>query len=298
MSTDPNSGIAYITMYDNTGGMLSNGVQFSGELIAPDEILTVAHGVTDDAGHIRNFGTAFLGFNGVTSAPGISISSVHVLDTSHSSGFDSDAAVTTDFAVIHLSQAVVGATTFSLQAGTPGTYTVTGYPALAGGQRVSATENLTQGLYPGELQGTSLLTNQSSAGASGGAVYTSKGAGYSLGGIVTAEGAGEVMMMTALTTADIAQIDAWVYADDSGDTWGRAFASPPATASASDGGFGGAGTADPAPAPAPTDRLEFDGSPPGIGRSGRLGPTQQRHVGGLDGHRYCHPAGRQRQRHP
>lgn len=257
MSTDPNSGIAYITMYDKSGSTLSNGVGFSGVLIAPDEILTAAHGVTDGAGNMRNFGTAYLGYSQGTLTGGVSIDSVHVLDNTHNGSAESDSSITTDFAVVHLSQPVMTAATFALTTGTPGNYTVTGYPGSAGTTRVTVGENLMQGLYDGELVGTSLVSGQSSAGASGGPAYTSNNGVLSVGALVTASGPNGTEMFTGLTAADIAQIDAWVYSDDSADPWGSQFApgrgmnGGGSGTGTTGGGSGGTGTAS---AP-PVDRL-------------------------------------------
>lgn len=250
MSTDPNSGIAFVTMFDDSGGKLSKGAQFSGVLIAPDEILTVAHGVVASDGTILDTGTAYLGYDGGPLTGGDAITAVHVLDTTHRlGGVETDSLVASDFAVVRLATPVTSAATFSLGTGAPGTYTITGYPAVARGARTSVTEGLRNGYASGELTGGEILPGLDGAGASGSPVFATAGDVSTVRGLYTADDGAGHAMLTSLTQADVDQIKAWVYADDKGDSWGAAFA--PTSPGSQPGS-----TTPPPPLPAPVDRLD------------------------------------------
>ena len=215
MSTDPKSGIVYATMYTSSDGVLSDGAQFSGVLIAPDEILTAAHCVTGVGKTIRNFGTVCAGYDGAPSSEGsIAVDGVHVLDASHNDTSLTDALASTDYALLHLSQAISGGTVFSLASALQGgTFEVDGYPAAAAGHLAELQETLSPGSVSGELKGTAIAGTADSRGGSGGPVWSDTSGMPTVVGIASGAASDGSGVFKALTSQDIAQIDAWVQAD-------------------------------------------------------------------------------------
>ncbi len=263
MSTDPNSGVGLVEMFDNVNGSLTDGERFTGVLISPDEILTVAHGVTNTDGTFRNSGAIYLGQDGTSlSGEAVGISSVHAVDGSHpSGGMENDAQVATDFAVIHLDKPVTDAQVFSLGTGAAGTYTMTGYPALDGYSRASVTEALTAGNANGELQGASIVGSGDAEGASGGPVWSMVNGTPTVSGLVVAGDNATKQYMLSLTATDITQIDAWVASDDAVATTTPTPVATPIpvvtttpVGSTSTSGSGSTGFV--VSPPAPTDRLD------------------------------------------
>ena len=208
------SGVAYLTMFDMADGALTDGVQFSGVLVAPDEVLTAAHCVTDAKGGQRNYGDAYFGYAGdPAGAEDVRVTGVHVLDGTHV-GPESDAQVATDFALVHLSRAVTDAQVFALGIGTGGgDVTVDGYPASAGGKLVEGSERVNPTGTTGETTGANVVPGGDGRGASGGPVWTTVGGTPTVVGLVSAQSSAGAMMFKALTGADVAQIQAWVAGD-------------------------------------------------------------------------------------
>jgi V8-like Glu-specific endopeptidase len=221
-SFDPTTGIVYMNMYQPGA---ATGEQVSGVLIAPDEVLTVAHGVYGGAGGntgiFQNAGTVIPALNAGSSPFGsYSINGVNVMPEAD---YNTAASGQTDFAVIHLSAPVVGAAIFSLGSGfTTGTLTVSGYPAASGGAYVSQTETVSQ------MPGMSMLTGQAltsqPAGSSGGPDWTMTDGLPTVYGINESANSADMNVgyFTQLTSADVTQIQAWVAADDPGTPWGLA----------------------------------------------------------------------------
>jgi V8-like Glu-specific endopeptidase len=183
-------------------------------LIAPDEVLTVSHAV-----YISGVGTASdiavsADYDDGSAPDGSSAGTyIHYLTVQDANGTITNQQSQYDYAVIHLDTPFdVG--TMALDSNFQGgAVDVTGYPAWAGGVLVNNPEQVSVNPQYSLLEGTSI-----GPGSSGGPVWVigSDGMPEIVGLISSSTGSsvGGQGNFVQLTSADVANIDAWVAADD------------------------------------------------------------------------------------
>lgn len=205
---DPTDAVVSISWQAVSGDTITTE-QGSGVLIAPDEVLTAAHLVYDDAGRTVTDAvvTSDAGGRSLRAAE----ASVHAMPLADWTRVASAAG---DFAVIHLATALAGLPTMALGSGfAGGGVTVTGYPTATAGARDSLAEILAPVAgASGILQGTPLGAPGDPRGASGGPAWqTVDGAATVVG--LTSSASGSTGFFVGLTPADVAAIDAWTASD-------------------------------------------------------------------------------------
>ncbi len=215
----PSNGLVYLTFSgkDASGNAIIE--QGSGVLISPDEVLTAAHLVYNPDGSLRTAGSATVGSG--TAAPTAAVSSVQV---GAFQNYASVAGMGSDFAVVHLSTQVTDGTIFSLGSdATSGTFQVSGFPAGTAGALDTKTETLSV------ASGTEVYTGQTlnegagnPNGSSGGSIYQVVDGNPTAYGVISADLTSNTSQgfFKELTSADVAQIKAWVATADSGGSTG------------------------------------------------------------------------------
>jgi V8-like Glu-specific endopeptidase len=202
-----------VPIVDEIGGQLWQG---SGVLIAPDEVLTVAHVVYHSDSGAAIAAVVAPGYDAGNEPYGLAYATiVHYNPVQDSGGQISLDQSQYDYAVIHLSRPFPTAGTMGLQADFPGgSVTVSGYPGDSGGRLDNSQQNVTKDPYYTLLDGTSI-----GPGSSGGPVWIFNAGGNSeVVGLVSsgAGGAGAPGFFVQLTQAALAQIESWVLGDESG----------------------------------------------------------------------------------
>ncbi len=209
------NGLVYLTFTGKDAAGNSIIEQGSGILISPDEVLTAAHLVYNPDGSLRTAGSATVGSG--TGAPTAAVGGVQV---GAFQNYSSVAGMGSDFAVVHLSTKVTDGTIFSLGSDmTSGTFQVSGFPAGTAGALDTKTETLSV------ASGTEVYTGQTlnegannPNGSSGGSIYQFVNGAPTAYGVISADLTSNTSQgfFKELTSADVAQIDAWVAAADSG----------------------------------------------------------------------------------
>lgn len=225
----PSNGLVYLTFSGKDASGNSIVEQGSGVLISSDEVLTAAHLVYNPDGSLRTAGSATVGSG--TAAPTAAVSGVQV---GAFQNYASVAGMSSDFAVVHLSTQVTDGTIFSLGSDmTSGTFQVSGFPAGTAGALDTKTETLSV------ASGTQVYTGQTlneggnnPNGSSGGSIYQVVNGNPTAYGVISADLTSDTSkgFFKELTSADVAQIKAWVATADSG---GSTSTSALASASAS-----------------------------------------------------------------
>ncbi len=212
-TVDPNTGMAYVLIGEvDASGNVSDMVQASGVLVAPDEVLTAAHVIYGTNG-LRTSGTVIMDYNKGTYTTTDSVAGVHVVAQAD---YTTDAGEQTDYALIHLSTPVTGGTVFNLAAfGGNGTYNVSGYPAGTGGALDTQSEQVTKESSYTVLNGATLSQGTNNAhGSSGGPVWTTVNGTPTVEGVISAESSdGTTGFFTQMTATTVAQIQSWIAQD-------------------------------------------------------------------------------------
>ncbi len=224
---NPNNGIVYLTMKGTDASGHPVTVQGSGILLSDDEVLTAAHIVYNDDGTLRNAGSASVGYNAGTS---IAMSKIDGAQALAKQNYASVAGMGDDFAVVHLSTPVSGATIFSLGSDLPtGNFIVSGYPAGTSGSLDTRSEALSVASGTNVYTGATLSDGAGNpAGSSGGAIYQIVNGVPTVYGVISAESTSDPTkgFFKELTAADVTQIKAWVAtADQSGAAAGAGVSS-------------------------------------------------------------------------
>ena len=211
------NGLVYLAMVgvDASGHTFTE--QGSGVLLSADEVLTAAHLVYNDNGTLRTAGTAAVGYNGGSA---LAFSRVDGAQAGAKQDYATLAGIGGDFAVVHLSTPVTNGTVFSLGSDLlSGTFDVSGYPVGTSGTLDTKTEALTA------TSGTQVYTGgtlndgtHNPAGSSGGSVYQIVDGAPTAYGIISADLSNDTSkgFFKQLTAADVAEIQSWVAAADSG----------------------------------------------------------------------------------
>lgn len=211
------NGLVYLAMVgvDASGHTFTE--QGSGVLLSADEVLTAAHLVYNDDGTLRTAGTAAVGYNGGSA---LAFSRVDGAQAGAKQDYATLAGISGDFAVVHLSTPVTTGTVFSLGSDlSAGTFDVSGYPVGTSGTLDTKTEALTvtsgTQVYTG---GTLNDGTHNPAGSSGGSVYQIVNGAPTAYGIISADLSSDTSkgFFKQLTSADVAEIQSWVAAADSG----------------------------------------------------------------------------------
>ncbi len=211
-STNPADSVVYITSLKTAATATSPAIyeQASGVLIAPDEVLTVAHAVYDDSGNLLTGTMVSPGYQG-----GV-VYGVAAAQTTHAQAFtDWTTLLGTqqDFAVIHLATPITNVPVMALGADFGGgQVTITGYPTATSGSQDSVTENVTKVDGYNAFQGVALGAPGDAHGSSGGPLW------HLVNGVPTVVGLSSSQTGTTgnflqLTSADVAQIQAWIAQD-------------------------------------------------------------------------------------
>lgn len=213
----PYGAVVLINVLANSGGGL--GWHGSGVLISPDEVLTASHVAFDSDYGLATEIQVAPGYQNGAAPFGVLSGTVAHYNTSIS---EAGGSITyndsqSDYAVIHLSQPVVGAPVMAITPGfAGGAVQVTGYPDRAGGTTMvddvqTVAKDPAYTLLDGSDTGT---------GSSGGPVWT-----YGPDGkpqVVGLVSSGSTALGTGydvqITPAAAAQIAAWVKQDDAGLT--------------------------------------------------------------------------------
>ena len=210
---DPGLGLAYVIIGEkDASGNVSDMVQASGILVAPDEILTAAH-VAYGTNGLRSYGTVFVGYNQGNYAYSSSVDSVHVVAKAD---YSTDAGEQTDYALIHLSTPITGGTVYALGTnGADGTYYVSGYPAGTSGAPDTQSETLTKEAGYTNFNGAPLNQGSNNPhGSSGGSIWKYVNGTPTAFGVISAVSAdGTKGFFPQLTTAMVAQINSWISQD-------------------------------------------------------------------------------------
>ncbi len=211
-STNPADSVVYITSLKTAATATSPAIyeQASGVLIAPDEVLTVAHAVYDDSGNLLTGTMVSPGYQG-----GV-VYGVAAAQTTHAQAFtDWTTLLGTqqDFAVIHLATPITNVPVMALGADFGGgQVTITGYPTATSGSQDSVTEDVTKVEGYNAFQGVALGAPGDAHGSSGGPLW------HLVNGVPTVVGLSSSQTGTTgnflqLTSADVAQIQAWIAQD-------------------------------------------------------------------------------------
>jgi len=180
---------------------------FSGVLVAPNEVLTAAHGVWQQGTGAAATVTASIDENGSSFPFGtISAANIHYIAVNDTGGVESAATSQNDYALIHLNQSVTGAGVMQIgQNYAGGTISIDGYPG-AGNQPMAdgsgtITANTTYTIYTGFIS--------LGAGSSGSPLWTTVNGQATVVGLVSTSG-----WANMITTAEYNQIEAWIAADN------------------------------------------------------------------------------------
>ena len=224
-SPSPTDAVVYITSLVSSSASGDIYEQGSGVLVAPDEVLTAAHVVTDAAGHTFTDTEVSPGYAGEVVYGVAAAQTIHAMPVTDWTQLSGTAA---DFALIHLAAPITDVPVMALGsdfAGGPAT--VTGYPLGASGMQISLAETLTLVPGAGVLQGTPLGLPGDPHGASGGPVWETVAGVPTVVGL-TSSAQGTTGDFVDLTATDVAQIRAWEAADHP-DAMGSTAAPPPST---------------------------------------------------------------------
>ncbi len=209
---------AIVKITDTIGGTT---FQSTGVLISPDEVLTAdsavyKSGTINGGSGVASSVTATLTAN--DGSTGVITSTDYAGAVTHYTPITdfppiNYTDVQSDYAIIHLSKPVIGGTKMALHADfTGGQAHVTGFPAAANGALVDETALVEP------VKGYSILEAPSLGGGSSGAPIWNLGADKTpdLYGLTTASQSsiGGTAFGPLFTTADVAQINAWVATDD------------------------------------------------------------------------------------
>ena len=211
-STNPADSVVYITSLKTAATATSPAVyeQASGVLIAPDEVLTAAHAVYDDFGNLLTGTLVSPGYQGQV------VYGVTAAQTIHAQAFTDWTQLSgtqSDFAVIHLATPITNVPIMALGADfAGGQATVTGYPAATSGLQDSITEAFTKVAGYDAFQATALGAPGDSHGASGGPVWQIVNGVATVVGLTSSQ-TGSTGNFLQLTSADVAQIQAWIAQD-------------------------------------------------------------------------------------
>ena len=225
ISSNPTDSVVYITSLLTPATATTPAVyeQGSGVLIAPDEVLTAAHLVYDSSGNMLTDTVVSPGYQSKVVYGTATAETIHAeafTDYTQLSGTQSD------FALIHLSTPITDVPVMTLGADfTGGEVTVTGYPAATSGLQDSVAEDVTQASGYHVLQGTALGAPGNAHGSSGGPVWETVNGVATVVGLTSSE-TGTTGNFVQLTSADVAQIQAWEASDAAVDAATAATTAP------------------------------------------------------------------------
>ena len=212
-STNPSDSVVYLTA-QVTGSGGTTYEQGSGVLIAPDEVLTAAHLVYNAQGQLNTNVKVSPGYKGQSVYGTAGAKTIHATSFAD---YTQLAAAQQDFAIIHLATPITDVPVMALGSGfTGGSVTVSGYPVATAGQQDSLQETLSQVAGYDVLQGTPLGAPGDSHGASGGPVWEMVNGVATVVGLTSSE-SGSTGYFMRLTSADVAQIQAWEAQDQAED---------------------------------------------------------------------------------
>lgn len=194
-----------VRITDQIGGM---AYQFSGVLIAADEVLTASHAVWTTGVGVATNVRVTAGANG-TSAPYGTVSGTvtHYNPINDSNDNIALSDIPNDYALIHLSAPLDVGTMAIGTSLAAGPVVVSGYPGTAGGQQVNQVQQVTAG--SGVLLGQSI-----GAGSSGGPVWTNPFGSPEVDGLVSASSSSGTGYFVPITIAVHNRLLDWLAADE------------------------------------------------------------------------------------
>ena len=187
------------------------GYRGSGVLISPDEVLTASHLVNlTTLGQGSNF-MVYPGYQPGDNPPfGVDATATHFFQVGTPDGLLSVDDIQHDYALLHLSQPVVGTGVMGVRGDFPGGLAhVSGYPASAGYQQIDSLQQIEN------PPGYSLFLDSSlGGGSSGGPVWVASPGHIDAVGVNSAEDSAGTGYATQFTAASVQQILSWVQQDD------------------------------------------------------------------------------------